>query len=88
MAVDRNTIITLNKKSESNSCIAKKLHIPLETVWRWLKSSRKLVQHATDQAKAENEQSERSVWWKIRAKSWEVIHVVLLQKWLQKQESV
>ena len=54
---------------------------------RWLKSSRKLVKK-TYQARAENGQFERSVWWKIRGKSWEGIHVVLLQKLLQKQESV
>ena len=32
MAVDRNTIVTLHKKCESNSCIAKKLYIHRETV--------------------------------------------------------
>ena len=37
MAVDRNTIITLNKKGESNSCIVKKLHIRSETVWQVVK---------------------------------------------------
>ena len=30
-----------------------------------LKSSRKLVKHATSQVKVENEQSEPSIWWKI-----------------------
>ena len=88
MAVDRNTVVTLHKKGESNSCIAKKQHIRRETVWKVVKNSRKLVKHATDQARAENERSERSVWWKLRGKRWEGIHVVLLQKWLQKQESV
>ena len=37
MAVDRNTIVTLHKKGESNSCIAKKLHIHHETVWKVVK---------------------------------------------------
>ena len=37
MAVDRNTIGTLHKKSESNSCITKKLHIHRETVWKVVK---------------------------------------------------
>ena len=37
MAVDRNTIITLHKKGESNSCIAKKLQIRRETVWKVVK---------------------------------------------------
>ena len=50
MAVDRNT---LYKKFESNSCIVKKLHIRCVTVWKVVKSSRKLVKHATDQAMAE-----------------------------------
>ena len=34
MAVDRNTIVTLHKKGESNSSIAKKLHIRCETFWK------------------------------------------------------
>ena len=37
MAVDRNTIVTLHKKVDSNSCIAKKLHIKSETVWKVVK---------------------------------------------------
>ena len=37
ISVDRNTIITLHKKGESNSCIVKKLHIHHETVWKVVK---------------------------------------------------
>ena len=37
MAVDRNTIVTLCKKCESNFWIAKKLHIQRETVWKVIK---------------------------------------------------
>ena len=37
MAVDRNTIVTLHAKGESNSCIAKKLQILCETVWKVVK---------------------------------------------------
>ena len=37
-AVDRNTIVTPHKKGESNSCIAKKLHIRSETVWKVVKN--------------------------------------------------
>ena len=37
MAVDRNRIVTLHKKGESNSCIAKKLHIRRETIWKMVK---------------------------------------------------
>ena len=35
MTTDRNTIVTLHKKGDSNSSIVKKLHIRRETVWRW-----------------------------------------------------
>ena len=37
MAVDRNTIVTIHKKGESNSFIMKKLHIRHETVWKVVK---------------------------------------------------
>ena len=37
MAVDRNTIVTLLKKGEINSCIAKKQHTRRETVWKVVK---------------------------------------------------
>ena len=60
MAVGRNTIVTFYTKGESNSCIAKKLHIRLKLFGRWLKSLRKLMKHATGQARAENEQSEQA----------------------------
>ena len=36
-AVDRNTIVTLHKKGESNSCIAKQPRIRRETVWKVVK---------------------------------------------------
>ena len=37
MAVDKNIILTLHKKGDSNSCIPKKLHIRRETVWKVVK---------------------------------------------------
>lgn len=37
MAINRDTIVTLHKKGESNSLIAKKLHIRRETVWKVVK---------------------------------------------------
>ena len=37
MAVDRNTIVTLHKKCESNSCNVKKLYFRRETVWKVVK---------------------------------------------------
>jgi transposase len=37
MAVDRNAIVTLHEKGESNSVIAKKLQIRRETVWKVVK---------------------------------------------------
>ena len=39
--VDRITIVTIHKKGESNSCIAKKLHICHETVWKVVKKFKK-----------------------------------------------
>jgi transposase len=38
MAVDRNAIVTLHEKGESNSVIAKKLQIRRETVWNVVKN--------------------------------------------------
>ena len=37
MAVDTNTIVTLHKKGENNSCIAKKLHVRRKIVWNLVK---------------------------------------------------
>lgn len=37
MAIDRNTIVTLHKKGDSNTSIAKKLHIRRKTVWKVVK---------------------------------------------------
>ena len=37
MAIDREIIVGLNKKSESNSTIAKELQIRCETVWKVVK---------------------------------------------------
>ena len=62
MAVDRNTIETLNKKGESNSCIAKKLHIRRETVWKVVEKFKETGETCNRPGQAENEQSERSVW--------------------------
>ena len=61
MAVDRNIIVTLHKKGESNSCIAKKLHIRSETVWKVVKKFKDTGETA-DRVMAENKQVERSVW--------------------------
>lgn len=45
MAIDRDTIIYLHNKGESNSTIATKLHNRCETVWKVVKKITKLVQH-------------------------------------------
>ena len=37
MAIDRETIVSLHKKGESNSTIAKELQIRRETVWKVVK---------------------------------------------------
>ena len=55
---------------------------------RWLKSSGKLVKHATDQTRAENEQVRTKRLVKNTREKLRRNHVVLLQKCLQKQESV
>ena len=44
MAIDRETIVSLYKKSECNSTIAKELHIRRETVWKVVKKFRKTGQ--------------------------------------------
>ena len=40
MAIDRETIVSLYKKGESNSTIAKELQIRRETVWKVVKKFR------------------------------------------------
>ena len=44
MAIDRETTVSLHKKSESNSTIAKELHIRRETVWKVVKKFREIDQ--------------------------------------------
>ena len=44
MAIDRETIVSLHKKGESNSTIAKELQIWRETVWKVVKKFRETGQ--------------------------------------------
>ena len=44
MAIDRETIVSLHKKSESNSTNAKELQIRRETVWKAVKKFRETGQ--------------------------------------------
>ena len=44
MAIDRETIISLHKKGESNSTIAKELQIRRETFWKVVKQFRETGQ--------------------------------------------
>ena len=44
MAMDQETIVSLNKKSESNSTLAKELQIRRETVWKVVKNFRETGQ--------------------------------------------
>ena len=44
MAIDRKTMVNLHKKGESNSIIAKELHIRRETVWKVIKKFRETGQ--------------------------------------------
>ena len=44
MAIDRETIVSLHRKGESNSTIAKELQIRRETVWKVVKKFREACQ--------------------------------------------
>ena len=44
MAINRETIVSLHKKGESNSTIAKELQIQRETVWQVVKKFRETDQ--------------------------------------------
>ena len=44
MAIGRETIVSLHKKGESNSTIAKELEIQRETVWKVVKKFRETDQ--------------------------------------------
>ena len=44
MAIDRETIVSLQKRGESNSTIAKELQIRCETVWKVVKKFRETGQ--------------------------------------------
>ena len=59
MTIDRETIVSLHKNSESNSTIAKE-HIQRETVWKVVKTFRETGQSSNDRARAEREQFEQS----------------------------
>ena len=63
MAVYRNIIVTLHKKGESNSCIAKRLHIRRETVWKVVKKFKETGEACNRLGQGRNEQSELSVWY-------------------------
>ena len=60
MAIDRETIVSLPKKDESNSTIAKELQVQRETVWKVVKNSGRWARHPIDRARAEREQLESS----------------------------
>ena len=45
VAIDRETIVSLHKKGESNLTIAKELQIRRETVWKWSRSSGRQARH-------------------------------------------
>ena len=69
MPVDRETVVSLHKKGESNSTIAKEIQIRRETVWKVVKKFRRQAKHPIDRARAEKEQFEPSEWLKTRGKS-------------------
>ena len=68
MGVDRGTIVSLHKKSKSNSTIAKELQIRRETVWKVIKKFRETGQIPIDRTRTEREQFQLSEWLKIRGK--------------------
>ena len=68
MAIDRETIVSLHKKDESNSTIAKELQIRRETVWKCSRGSGRQARHPIDRARAEREQFEPSEWLKHEGK--------------------
>ena len=69
MAIARETIVSLHKKGESNSTIAKELQIRRETVWKLVKKFRETGQTSNRRARAQKEQFEPSEWLKTRGKS-------------------
>ena len=68
MAIDRETIVSLHKKTESNSAIAKELQIRCETFEMWSRSSGRQARHSINRARAEREQFEPSEWLKYEGK--------------------
>ena len=69
MAIDRETIVSLHKKGESNSTIAKKLQFGVKWFGKWSRSSGRQARHPIDRTRAEREQFEPSEWLKTRGKS-------------------
>ena len=69
MAIDRKTIVSLDKKSESNSTIAKELQIRRETVWKVVNKFRETGQISNQTGRAEIEQFKPSEWLKTRGKN-------------------
>ena len=68
MAIDRETIVSLQKKGDSNSTIAKELQTRRETVWKRSRTSGRQARHPIDRARAEREQFEPSEWLKHEGK--------------------
>ena len=64
MAVDRNTIVTLHNKGESNSCVPKKLHIRGETVWKVVKKFKEIGETSNRPGQGRKQTVRRSVWWR------------------------
>ena len=69
MAIDRQTIVSLHKKGESNSTIQKSFKFGVKRFGKWSRSSGRQVRHPIDRARAEREQFEPSEWLKTRGKS-------------------
>ena len=68
MTIDRETIVSLHKKGESNTPLPKSFKLGVKRFGKWSRSSRRQARHPIDRARAEREQSEPSEWLKTRGK--------------------
>ena len=60
MAINRETIVSLHKKGDSNSPIAKEFKFGVKRFGKWSRSSERQARHPIDGARAEREQFEPS----------------------------
>ena len=88
MAIDRETIVSLHKKCESNYTSQMSFKFGVKRFGKWSRSSGRQARHTIDRANSERNQFEPSKWLKTRGKSWGQIPVVRQPNWPQRLESV